>query len=223
VEHPCREIIFSQSFSPLKEYQLPEPWSGDIENAPILFLSSNPSIGSAEDYPDWSWSEDAINDFFSNRFTGGCKQWSINGTKTLLKNGGYAGVRFWMAVRQRAIELLKRNVEPGFDYAITEIVHCKSTDEIGVTAAQKQCVQTYLREILEMASARVVVVLGEKAKQAIQDEFSIPQSGSLVESMTIGGKERLITFIPHPNARKVRRFTKVLKPDELERLREFLR
>ncbi|MDZ8083369.1 MAG: uracil-DNA glycosylase family protein [Nostoc sp. DcaGUA01] len=178
---------------------------------------------SYEDYPDWSWSEDAINDFFSNRFGGGCKQWSINGTKTLLKNGSYSGVRFWMAVRQRAIELLERNVEPGIDYAITEIVHCKSTDEIGVTAAQKQCVQTYLREVLEIASARVVVVLGKKAKQAIKDEFSISQNGFLVESITIGDKKRLITFLPHPAAWQPSSFIKNLKTNELERLRAFLR
>ncbi|WP_196524075.1 hypothetical protein [Nostoc commune] len=35
-------------------------------------------------------------------------------------------------VRQRAIELLERDVIPGIDYAITEIVHCKSENEIGL-------------------------------------------------------------------------------------------
>lgn len=223
VEHPCHEIIFSQSFSTLDEYQVPEPWSGRIEFVPILFLSSNPSIGFAEEYPRWSWSEDAINDYFSNRFGDGCKKWSISGTKTLLKDGRYSGVRFWMAVRQRAIELLERDVIPGIDYAITEIVHCKSENEIGVTTAQKQCVQTYLRRVLEMTSARVVVALGARARQAMQDEFSIPKNASLVEPIAIGGQKKLITFLPHPNARKVRSFAKCLESNELGNLRAFLK
>lgn len=47
----------------LNEYKVPEPWSGRIEQVPILFLSSNPSISSVEDYPRWSWSDGAIDDF----------------------------------------------------------------------------------------------------------------------------------------------------------------
>lgn len=221
-EHPCRKIVYSQEVSNLDEYQLPEPWNGRIESAPILFLSSNPSINEDEEFPTWTWSEDDINDFFNNRF-GGRKEWIKDGTKTLEKNGSHSGsVKFLAAVQQRAIELLDRDVKPGIDYAITEIVHCKSRNEFGVKEAQNTCVDTYLEEVLKIASARVVVVLGEKAKQAIQDKFRIPQNGSLVESMTIGGKERLITFLPHPNARVKRTFKNVLKPDDLQKLREFL-
>jgi hypothetical protein len=41
-------------------------------------------------------------------------------------------------VRQRAIELLQRDVRPGVDYALTEIVHCKSKSENGVAEAKKR-------------------------------------------------------------------------------------
>ncbi|MCF3607522.1 hypothetical protein L2E81_13290 [Planktothrix agardhii 1033] len=59
-------------------------------------------------------------------------------------DGTYSRVtQFWAAVRKRAIELLQRDVIPGFDYALTEIVHCKSHHEIGVEQAQEQCVQAY--------------------------------------------------------------------------------
>jgi len=37
VEHPCRQVVFSQSPSTLNEYQVPEPWSGRIEQAPTCF------------------------------------------------------------------------------------------------------------------------------------------------------------------------------------------
>lgn len=224
VEHPCREIVFSQSFSILNEYQVPEPWSGRIEQAPILFLSSNPSISSVEDYPRWSWSDDAIDDFFNNRFGGGRKVWTLDGRKSLQKDGTYSGsVKFWSAVRQRAIELFQRNVSPGNDYAITEIVHCKSVSEIGVKKAQNHCVQNYLKKVLEISSARVVVVLGSSAREAMQAEFNIPKDVSLFGSIAIGGREKLITFLPHPNARRNRTFANCLKFDELESLRALLR
>jgi hypothetical protein len=224
VDHPCREIVFSQSSSTLNEYQVPEPWSGCIEQAPILFLSSNPSISSVEDYPRWSWSDDAIDDFFNNRFGGGRKVWIKDGIKSLQKDGTYSGgVNFWSAVRQRAAELFQRNVTPGIDYAITEIVHCKSVKEIGVKEAQNQCVQSYLQKVLQMAAARVVVVLGKQAKEVMQYEFNIPKDVSLFGPIAIGGREKLITFLPHPSAFGIKKFANCLKYDELESLRAFLR
>ena len=51
--------------------QVPEPWSGDLEGAPILFLSSNPSISTAELYPRWKWPDEEIAGFFGRRFSGG--------------------------------------------------------------------------------------------------------------------------------------------------------
>lgn len=223
VEHPCREIILSQSSSTLDEHQVPEPWSGRLEQAPILFLSSNPSIGSIEDYPRWLWSDDAIDDYFNNRFGDGYKAWIIDGTKTLQNDGTHSrSVRFWVEVRQRAIELLQRNVVPGVDYALTEIVHCKSRKEIGVTQAQRECVHSYLRRVLEIATARVIVVLGTSAKKAMQGEFNIPERVTVFGPITISGREKLITFLPHPNARLVRSFAKCLAFHEIEKLRAFL-
>ena len=36
-------------------FQIGEPWNGDIENAPILFLSSNPAYNFYEISPRWYW------------------------------------------------------------------------------------------------------------------------------------------------------------------------
>lgn len=222
-ENPCRAIVESQNALKLNKFQIPEPWSGQIEKAPILFLSSNPSIGCDEEYPTWDWSSEDIHDYFNNRFGGGRKNWVLDGKKSLRIDGKYGhATRFWAAVRQRAIELLQRDVIPGVDYALTEIVHCKSHREIGVEQAQKQCIQTYLRRILELAKARVIVVLGAHARHVIKGEFEIPPSKFLSEPIEIGGHQRLFTFLPHPNARDVRSFTKCLQNDELERLRAFL-
>ncbi len=42
IQHPCATIVNSQLHLPC--FQLPEPWCGDILNAPILVISSNPAI-----------------------------------------------------------------------------------------------------------------------------------------------------------------------------------
>jgi hypothetical protein len=51
--HPCQKIISSQKehAQSLDTFQVPETWSGNIEQAPILFLSSNPSIDENEEIP----------------------------------------------------------------------------------------------------------------------------------------------------------------------------
>ncbi len=223
--HPCKVVVDSQGVTELDKYQLPEPWNGHIiETAPILFISSNPSINFDEDYPCGSWSNDDINDFFNNRFGGGKKEWIKDGNKTLLKDGSYSdGVNFLSSIRLRAMELLQRDVNPGIDYALTEVVHCKSINEIGIKQAKTLCAETYLRKVVEMAtSASVIVILGVIAKEAMQKEFSIPNDVSIFSLNRTIGKNKFVTFLPHPNARMPRTFAKCLKSEELEKLRTIL-
>lgn len=223
-KHPCHKIVLSQSSSSLGTHQVPEPWSGHIEQAPILFLSSNPSISVAEEYPRWLWSDEAVEDYFANRFGGGSKTWISQGTRSLQRDGTYRqSVAFWAAVRQRAIELVERDVVPGIDYALTEIVHCKSQGERGVAEAQEHCVPRYLQRVLELAGAKVVVVLGARAKEAMQKIFSIPKDTNVCGPMKIGKYVRLITFLPHPSAYTKKSFVKCLSPDELQKLRSLLK
>lgn len=222
-DHPCREIVASQELPNLGHRQVPEPWSGQIEQVPILFLSSNPSISTTDVYPRWSWSDDEMDDYFNHRFGGGHKEWIVDGKKALLTTGTYShSVKFWAAVRQRAIELLGPGVRPGTDYALTEIVHCKSRSEIGVEQAQNKCVETYLKRVLELAEAKVVVVLGARAGQAIQNHFKLPEKTLVSEEVTIRSRKTIFAFLPHPTAFKPKSFLKVLQAHELEKLRAFL-
>lgn len=223
-KHPCREIVLSQRSASLGEHQVPEPWSGHGEQAPILFLSSNPSISVAEEYPRWSWSDAAIEDYFANRFGGGSRTWITHGTKSLQRDSTYSGpVAFWAAIRQRAMELVERDVVPGIDYALTEIVHCKSKGERGVAAAQEHCVPRYLQRVLDLVGAKVVVVLGARAKAALQTMFNIPKNTNVFGPTQIGNHPRLITFLPHPNAFAPKSFAKCLSLDDLQKLRSFLK
>ena len=161
-----------------------------------------------------------MDDYFGYRFGGGRKEWIVNGIKSLLIDGTYSRpIRFWIEVRQRAIELFERDVVPGIDYALTEIVHCKSRSEIGVKQAQNTCVETYLLKVLELARAEIIVVLGARARQVIQSQFNLPERTSVSEVINIGIRGRTFVFLPHPNARGCRSFAKCLEDDELNKLR----
>ncbi len=142
----CRQIVQSQGVSTVREFQVPEPWSGPIESAPILFLSSNPSISRSnpprdtdEEYPTGdreTWPDERIIDFFQGRFGGGREEWIRNGIRGRMKNGEFSKdpkdwVRFWASAKARASEALGRPAIPGRDYAMTEVVRCKSVEEYG--------------------------------------------------------------------------------------------
>ena len=224
--NPCAKIIaFQHAVHPenLDQHQVPEPWSGNIQQAPILFLSSNPSIDEKEEYPLWSWSDQWIEDFFINRFSGGRKQWIEDGIRNIKRDDTRKLVRFWIEVRQRAIELLERDVQPGSDYALTEVVHCKSRKEIGVAEALPECAKRYLQHVVTLSQARVIVVLGKTIRATVKREFKVPESEQVFGPVLIGRCQRHIAFLPHPNARCPRSFKKCIERENLEELRNFLR
>jgi hypothetical protein len=199
--HPCFEIISVQhswDSHILGQHQVPEPWSGDIEHAPILFLGSNPAIDEQEEFPLLSWPDEWIEDFFTHRYQGGRKQWIENGTRYLRLNGSRGQSDFWSDVRKLAEELRERVVDDGVDYALTEVVHCKSKNQKGVKKALHKCAGLYLRRVVELSGAKVIVVLGEQAEDAMRSEFPLPD-GNIVGLQSVGGRQRYIVFLYHPS------------------------
>jgi hypothetical protein len=158
-----------------------------------------PSINDVEDYPTWGWSEAEIADFFENRFGGGRKPWVIEGARSLRADGTRSGsVTFWAGVRNRAAELLGRPAVPGEDYALTEVVRCKSQDERGVPQARRTCSDLYLRRTLEASAATVIVTLGEKARPTVEAIFDGPPRLGTFGPVTIGGRVRHFASLGHP-------------------------
>lgn len=195
--------------------QVPEPWNGDLVRARILFVSSNPSISEVEDYPTDQWTDDAIADYFEHRYG----RWMADGTKGLRKDGTRGKANpFLSSVKKTAERLLDRPPVPGVDYAVTEVVHCKSRAEVGVAEALGECTRRYLGGILEAAGAKVIVVLGDRANAALGAR-PIGVHGPL----ELGGRPRLLLCLPHPNARRARRVDRILPPGDLERVRHALR
>ena len=72
------------------------------------------------------------------------------------------------------MELLGREAQPGIDYALTEIVHCKSKHETGVREAEDFCANRYLKRVLSLSAAGILVVLGKAARQAMARQFALP-------------------------------------------------
>lgn len=216
-EHPCAKVVVSQEVSRLDDFQVPAPWVGQIHRAPILFVSSNPSISKTEHHPTWRKSGDFKVDYFENHFGGGEKEWTKGGTRTLQRNGTYSEpVRFLSGVKNRAEELLLREPEPGVDYAITWAVRCKSRDEFGVSDALDRCASRYLRKTIVASKAQLVVVLGDYARDAVRRLFRVLEGDDCLGSSKIGRRERHFAWLPHPTHRsKPRKFSNCFSADEI--------
>ena len=208
--HPCAAIVGVQQGEPTR-FQVPEPWSGQIDRAPILFVGSNPSISEDEVFPTSSWKEADTISYFQQRFD---------------EDGGwvtpreYNRVKYWTSVRARAGELFGRAAVEGKDFALTEVVHCKSKDEQGVPDALALCTQRWLDKVLAQSSARIVVMLGKTAKDACANRWNINTSKSVHFDVCIEGRSRAVLVLPHPNAQGPK---KKLRYHTTEEERECLR
>jgi len=169
-KHPCHEIVSSQNDSP---FQIPEPWNGNLQNAKILFISSNPSISSLEieEYPTESWADEEIQEFFLYRF-------SIPYYRDK--------VRFWTFVKKYSSWVLDMDVNDkalASNICITEVVHCKSRSERGVPECCDYCADKWLNRILSEFNGHFIILLGTKAKRY---EAQVRESG------------KLVLWMPHP-------------------------
>jgi len=211
-EHHCHPITSLQQYGDNEDiWQVPEPWRGDIECAPLLFVSSNPSIDPLDDCP-WNTDDD---DDISSYYTGA--RIAPNFPYSTYRCGlrSKKTVKFWTGIHARAQELFARPlIEPGTDYAVTEIVHCKSRDEAGVDDAASKCAETHLASVLNLSSAVVIVCLGNFAEAAVRRHFGRDVPGLR--------RPNQILELPHPNAHKRRKAVYCLAPKDLQRANELL-
>jgi hypothetical protein len=222
---PCSIIVNSQGVANWKEFQVPEPWSGDLVRAPILFLSSNPNISTTEAFPNLSWDDSAILQFFNGRFQG---HWIRDGKFPRNNDGTYGqAVRYWSSIRNRASELvIGRPAEPGIDFALSELVHCKSRNEAGVQSALSNCAGRYLKRLLSCSGAVVVVLVGRKALDYWNSQSlglpNVPETEG-TDFEEVAGRDRLFVFLPHPASFEVqKRFVDRISPNKMEQIRSLL-
>lgn len=208
--HPCHTIVSLQS----PPRQVPEAWAGAIETAKVLFLSSNPSIsepedpaaaGSVEKFPRDDWTDDDIGSFMMGRFDQAFPVPWVKDKHFLREDGTYSkyGVAFWKSIQNRAAEILGPDADAAVDYAMTEVVHCKSKKQIGVAEAVGRCAERWLDPVLTVCPAPVVVVVGSHAGVQARKLLGLPASfGSAddrsIHTIVIGGRSRAVVYVPHP-------------------------
>jgi uracil-DNA glycosylase len=224
----CSKIIHVQGAASWLDFQVPEPWSGHLSSAPLLFLSSNPSISLTEKYPKGNWSATELGSYFENRFDG---YWVKNGNRALqvscLEYGDAVG--YWSNVRNRAKELFGRDPVAGQDYVLSEIVHCKSIGESGVRQAIRCCGGRYLAPMLRIARARLIVLVGKKTLEMwneLQDAKLRPEEKREgTPPIDIEGQTRVLLYMPHPagGERGPKRFVDRMSETRLAALKQFLK
>lgn len=218
-KHPCAKVVAVQTGKGGLR-QVPEPWAGNLRNGRILFISSNPSLSEAGDhqsgdfverYPLVEWSDDEMANFFLHRF--GTDQDSPATPKGhFRRTDGQLSPRkvaFWVRVGKRAAELLGSDASPEHDYCMTEVVHCKSKREKGVSQAASHCATLHLDRVVAASPAALIVVLGGASRNHLVPLWDLPAGfgtrGSLANDPTqslairqLGGAERLVAYLPHP-------------------------
>ena len=217
------EVIYSQDVTDITTFQVPEPWSGRISTIPLLFLSSIPSISKTEAYPKRTTGDEEIIDFFKNRFGGGQRLWVKDGTKALQQDGEYATyTKFLASVCKRAVELYQREVTPGIDYAITEVIHCKSLKEKEASDALNECADRYLARLIAISEAKVLVILGDLASEGFTKRVSLTYISNRHGKFEFNDRTMMVVFLPHPDSWKKRTFIDLIKPTEWDEIRAYL-
>ena len=217
----CHSIWNAQGCSSPDDFQVPEPWNGDIANAKLLFLSINPGYMPNELYPrkgnSWwtenngDWASNKIYDFFTNRFSSKCEYvQSENGRRFRIKmeDGSYlARPHFWPRIHKIATLILSNNdVRIGKDYALTEVVHCKTKHEGGIDErCFSRCLTLWLGRVLKIAkNLERIVVVGRNPRtligQFVEPKIVSPKCYEWYERSVPSGKKYRWLFIDHPAA-----------------------
>jgi hypothetical protein len=220
-EHSYARIVHDQRPRENGRTQLPEPWNGNLGAAPLLFVSSNPSISRQERCPETSWPLQDVSEFFYHRFGDSPAAPIQGGCMVLNKDGSRSkAVPFLSWARGRAAEL--GVTRPGIDYALTEVVHCKSKKQVGVAAALSHCASTYTRSVLKASGAKVVVFVGAHAANAASELFELERTPAVQGPLPLCGKSRMVAFLPHPNSHLRCKFKTFCEEEDVGTLCTFL-
>jgi hypothetical protein len=204
--HPCARIVYSQRETSAEDFQRPEPWSGNLDRSPILFISPRPSIDLMEKFPTLKWQKDCVSDFFMNRFAGEHETWVNDGLCVLRKNNTYGErVQIWDGIGRLAEELLERKTRFGIDFTLTHVVHCKSTEQNDANQATGRCAEKYLLKIIDNSPAKIIVVLGSKAREQVIKYVLNSLSPNWCKTnpccTNVNGRKMTFVFVPSPSAR----------------------
>ena len=187
----ARDIRKAEKVKILEPEPLPELREKRVED--------HPSLRKPFRAAKWYWEPDEMIDLHEDNFEVWVKDDGV--TPLSGSSGRRPKVPYWEFAHDQSQHLIcGRPVRPGHDYALTEVVHCKSAAEHGVKSALEPCVDRYLGAVVGHSPARVVVVVGEKAAQAVSRTFHQPPQSppALVGPVPIAGLERFLLYTRHP-------------------------
>lgn len=146
--HPCHRFSATQAEEPV-----PEPWRGDIERAPLLFILPNAVFDGKGREPCAQETHAQIASHFCS-------------TAHTLK---FPPTPLWRSIARRARELYGRSdISPEYDFAVTAVVHCRTNRQIGV-ATLAHCAKRHLANVLSISHAGVIACFGESVHAAVED------------------------------------------------------
>jgi hypothetical protein len=205
-EHPFRKLVEYQRDIYAREglymakegFQVGEPWNGDIKNARVAFISSNPAFNPYEDFPRYHHANPeafsmpdgrplaatGVKDFFERRFENAhITDSGVLQVKCLNQNTGksyHNAVPYWGCVRNSIETLWPNAALPGdsinayvkrlMSKAVSmELVPFKSSAETGVVGALPTCLRNFTRHILPHIAAPIIVLVGKKVRRGFMD------------------------------------------------------
>lgn len=234
--HPCHAVVASQGVTDEDDRQVPEAWAGNLHGSRVVFLSSNPSISepdtgqpldNAEDHSRSASTDQKIIESQGLRFDQTLPRPFVKNGRYLQQDRQYSQkpVHFWKSVQHRAEELLGPTADPSVNYVMTEVVHCKSKDEVGVSQAAETCAKRYLNDILALTNAPILVVVGKESHNCLNNALGLDlPEPPYITIRELGGRVRHLVFIRHPSAFKgLKTIAGIHGDEEVERLRNLLK
>ena len=191
----CERILSCQKES--TRVQVSEPWSGDIDNASVLFIGENPALCKEEVFPsrknvapyDWdnccagcgTWSPSDVEAYFEGRFgVAKCprcqlpyfnrRQQLVRMTDGLTCYDRKIQNPYWLTYNKYYTILCPQGQDYGF--ATTDIVHCKGPKREGLLEASACCRQ-HTRAIVDLflsngAASHSILVFGASSENYVK-------------------------------------------------------
>ncbi len=198
-DHPCSTIVLSQHAGKA-DFQLPEPWRGKSITHEF-FLSSNPSIGD-DRYARGSSADGEIWESRHLAFGGGTRPYILDAIQKTKADGSPDAAVPYLVVgpRSSARAAAGRHRRRGLRHhrgralliGARERRTRRSEDLLRPSHGKR------LRRIAREGSRRV----GQcRQGRALGSHAQLPEAA---QGMNLGGKPRIVFFLPHPNERAIR-------------------
>ena len=225
--NPCFQTVKSQNVD-FDNFQVPEPWSGDITQANIVFLLCNPSISENENFPTHKNKDEELEDFFINRHNGNRPGKFIDGNIVVYANNKTKVNRTLSEIKKIAEHIFGKKCKPGKDYAQLEITHCKTLNKLGMSKnSTNECVSKYFLKTIKFIKAKLIVSCGTDSLDTINKKFNLnARMHDLIgpiDFLNNNQNLKYIAFIGQPGSSIKRTGSEAINGENLVKIRNLIK